>query len=260
MDLVEARARGFTVGSRHPWERARLSVAARLIARYVRLRPGDVVLDVGCGDTFVVESLARQHPETQFYAVDSAFTSDLIEVFRARMTVSNVQLSATLDGVPRDRRASLVLLMDVLEHVHDDVGLLDDITGRPCFGQETCLLITVPAYERLFSAHDRFLGHCRRYSRQRLGALIRDAHLSPIAVGHLFASLVPVRALQVIRERVSPRTGPHATGLARWRGGEALARVLTWILEWDGRLGLALLAWGVRLPGLSHFAVCKKSV
>ena len=43
MDLTEARARGFTAGSRHPWERARLALATRLIASYVP--PSDIVAE-----------------------------------------------------------------------------------------------------------------------------------------------------------------------------------------------------------------------
>ncbi len=259
MDLVEARSRGFRVGSRHPWERARVSLASRLIARHVPVRPGDVVLDVGCGDTFVAESLARQHPDAHFYAIDSAFTPELIEVFRARLTVSNVSLCASLDEVPIDCQVSLVLLMDVLEHVADDLGLLRDIAGRSYFGDETRVLITVPSYARLFCSHDRFLGHYRRYSRRTLETLIGAARLSPIEVGHLFATLVPVRVLQVVREGLSRPVEEPPTGLSTWQGSETLARILAALLEWDGRIGLALLNTGIRLPGLSNFAICRKS-
>lgn len=259
MDLVEARARGFSVGARHPWERARLSLASRLVARHVPPRSGDVVLDVGCGDTFVVESLARQHSKAQFYAIDSAFTPELIEIFRARLTVPNVTLCASLDEVPADRQASLVLLMDVLEHVEDDLGLLRDLAGRPYFGDATRVLITVPSYTRLFCSHDRFLGHYRRYSTRTLETLIGAARLSPIEIGHLFTSLVPVRVLQVVRERFSRPVEEPPTGLATWQGSETLARLLAALLEWDGRIGLALLNTGIHLPGLSNFAICRKS-
>src|SRR5437867_5246281 len=150
MDLIEARARGFEAAVRHPWERARLALVRRLIARHVTLEPGAVVLDIGCGDTFVVEALARAYPVAQFYAVDSAFTDDLIETFRARLSVSNVSLFASLDAVPLTTPASLVLLMDVIEHVPDDV----EFVGAVCRGRhvdaQTRLLITVPAYQSLF--------------------------------------------------------------------------------------------------------------
>lgn len=258
MDLVEAKARGFVESARHPWERARLALAARLIARHVTLSAGDTVLDIGCGDSFVVESLAKQYPDVRFYAVDSAFTPGLIAMFEQRLTVSNVSLFASLDDVPKDVSASLVLLMDVLEHVEDDHGMLRGLASHPSITARTRMLITVPAYAALFCSHDRFLGHFRRYSSTSFGALLAQARLTPVVSGHLFASLVPVRLLQVLAERIVPPP-QESTGLATWQGGESLARGLASVLEWDGRIALALLGLGIPVPGLSNFAVCRPS-
>lgn len=259
MDLVEAQSGGFEQSSRHPWERARLALAARLIRAHARPADGDVVLDIGCGDTFVVESLAREYPRARFYAVDSAFTPALMQTLRARMTVSNVSLFASLDDVPRDRPASLVLLMDVLEHVRDDRGMLSSIAHGPLVSAATRFLITVPAYAALFCSHDRFLGHYRRYSLATLQALVRDSGLAPVRSGLFFTSLLPIRVLQVVRERLMPPAGDPPSGLATWRGGEGTARLLARVLEWDGRVALALLSAGIRVPGLSTFAICRTS-
>jgi hypothetical protein len=259
MDLVEARLQGFAVASRHPWERARLALVSRLIARHAPVRPGDVVVDVGCGDTFVAESLARRYPDAMFYAVDSAFTPALIEVLSARLTVSNVSLYPSIDDIPSGQAAALVLLMDVLEHVEDDLGLLHHVTRHRCFSGSTRLLITVPSYTALFCAHDRFLGHHRRYTIATLNAVLNSARLLPIEEGHLFASLVPLRLLQLLREKVVGTQAHEVEGLAGWKSGETLGRSLASLLEWDGRMGLALLRLGVPWPGLSNFAVCRRS-
>lgn len=260
MDLVEARAGGLFQTSRHPWERARLSLVSRLIRQHSPVADGAVVLDIGCGDTFVVESLAREYPCAQFYAVDSAFTAEMMEEFARRISVPNVRLFASLDDVPDGRAASLVLLMDVLEHVRDDYGMLGGLVSSRLVDAGSRLLITVPAYSMLFCSHDRFLGHHRRYSMPTLNALLRGAGLSQLASGHLFASLVPVRLAQVLRERVVVPNAGAATGLATWSGTETTARVLARVLEWDGRLALALLRLGIHLPGLSTFAICRTSV
>ncbi|MEQ1727008.1 MAG: methyltransferase domain-containing protein [Vicinamibacterales bacterium] len=259
MDLVEVKSGGFAQTSRHPWERARLALVSRLIARYAPLAAGDVVLDVGCGDTFVVESLARAYPGVQFYAVDSAFTPELIDTFAGRMTVRNVALFASMEEVPAERPASLVLLMDVLEHVEDDRGMLRGLATGPLGTAATRFLITVPAYGSLFCSHDRFLGHYRRYSFAEFRALLGAAGLSPLSAGFLFASLVPLRIVQVVRERLVPPSQTPPTGLASWRGSETAARIMSAVLELDGRVSLALLALGLRLPGLSNFAVCRTS-
>jgi methyltransferase family protein len=258
MDLVEAGTRSFETGVRHPWERARLALVHRLIADNVTLRPGDAVLDVGCGDTFVVEQLAALYPSVDFYAVDSAFTDSLLQTYRARLSVPNVSLFQSLDAVRLAKPASVVLLIDVIEHVPDDVGFLRDLSARSCVNDETRILITVPSYSALFSGHDRFLGHYRRYSRRALRHLLDAAGLRPLASGYLFASLLPARVLQVLRERVVG-SNDSPSHLATWRGGELAARAIAAVLTVDGRLALSLARVGIRIPGLSNFAVCRKS-
>ena len=142
MDLVEAQARGFESVVRHPWEQARLSLVHRLIQRHASLGPGDVVFDIGCGDTFVAEELARRYPGVQFNAVDSNFTEDVINTLRTRLTVPNVSLFASLDSVPVSKPAALVLLMDVIEHVADDAAFLGGICQRAFVGRERTRLGT----------------------------------------------------------------------------------------------------------------------
>lgn len=258
MDLVEAKARGFEIVVRHPWEQARLALVHRLIRRHVRLQPGDVVFDIGCGDTFVAEQLARHYPDVHFNAVDSNFTGELIDAFRARLTVPNLSLFASLDSVPVSKPAALALLMDVIEHVPDDAAFLGGICGRPFVGDQTRLLITVPSFQSLFCSHDRFLGHYRRYSGTTLRALFSRVKLRCDEGGYLFLSLLPVRVLQVLRERVAG-SSDAPTDLATWGGGPAKARTLAALLTLDGRVSLALARVGIRIPGLSNFAICRKS-
>src|SRR5262245_46006833 len=116
MDLAEARARTDQSAARHPWEKARLVVVSRLLSQHAALEPGTVVLDIGCGDTYVVERLARDNPALQFYAVDTAFTDELIVDLQTRMQVRNVRLFHSLDHLPQPigQTVSAVLLMDVV--------------------------------------------------------------------------------------------------------------------------------------------------
>lgn len=257
MDLVEARARGFEAVVRHPWEQARLSLVHQLIQRHVHLRPGDTVFDIGCGDTYVAEELARQYPGVQFNAVDSNFTAELIDTVRARLTVPNVRLFASLEAVPVTKPAALVLLMDVIEHVPDDAAFLGGICRSAIVGDDTRLLITVPSFQSLFCSHDRFLGHYRRYSGRTLRALLQRVQLQCVEGGYLFSSLLPVRVFQVLRERVAG-SSDAPTDLATWGGGAARARRLAAVLTLDGRLAISLARIGIRIPGLSSFAICRK--
>jgi hypothetical protein len=262
MDLVEAKVRTSTASERHPWETARIAVVQKLIERYATLRRESLVIDVGCGDTFVVEQLARAYPDVSFYAVDTAFTAELIGLYRMK-TAANVQLASSLDAIvlPQRAAASLVLLMDVIEHIADDRAFLRDVGARPYVAAgQTRFLITVPAYQMLFSSHDVFLGHYRRYSTRTLRRCLEASGLDVLASGYFFASLLPIRVLQVLRERLTRRDrAAEVTGVANWNGGALSAWCVRQWLMFDAACARGLQQMGITVPGLSHYAICRKS-
>jgi hypothetical protein len=155
---------------------------------------------------------------------------------------------------------SLVLLMDVIEHIEDDTGFLTGLRARPYLDRETRLLITVPAFQSLFSSHDTFLGHYRRYSTASLRRLIERSGFKVLDIVYFFGSLLPVRVLQVVKERVFKLKPEQPTsGLVTWTGGRTTAAFLSGALALDARFSIALGKTGIRLPGLSNYAICVKS-
>jgi SAM-dependent methyltransferase len=62
-----------------------------------------------------------------------------------------------------------VLYIDVLEHIEDDRGEVEQAIQR--LSPRGHLIILSPAYQALFSAFDAAIGHHRRYSRRSLLAL-----------------------------------------------------------------------------------------
>jgi hypothetical protein len=262
MDLVEARARGYEAAVRHPWEAARVDVVGRLIRRHAPIGHGAIVMDIGCGDTFVVEQLAAEYSDAVFYAVDTAFTEELVELYRARLKNPRILPFPSLEAIvpPLDRPASLILLMDVIEHIEHARAFLADLRIRPYVGPGTRFLITVPAYQSLFCSHDTFLGHYRRYSNRTLRRDLRDAGFTVLDIGYFFSSLLPIRVLQVIKERLLGSRPDHRTsGLVTWNGGETTAALMRDALVLDARLSMRLTRVGLRLPGLSNYALCVKS-
>src|SRR5262245_21793480 len=99
MDLVEASERP-EGAPRHPWELARVDVVDRLLSRHACVPPGSIVLDVGCGDAFVVEQLARTRPQLRFHAIDTAFTAEQLHRYRSRLEAGNVSLLQSLEALP----------------------------------------------------------------------------------------------------------------------------------------------------------------
>ena len=71
------------------------------------------------------------------------------------------------DEIPfRDQRFDLICMFDVLEHIEHDTETLMAI--KKLLTKHGRILITVPAYQWLYGAHDEFLHHKRRYSANQL--------------------------------------------------------------------------------------------
>jgi SAM-dependent methyltransferase len=258
MDLSEAK--DLPPAHRHPWEIARLWVMRRLIQADVQLGAGDAVIDIGCGDAFVLAHLARAFPAARFFGVDSALSDEAIQQRQSGLP-PNVHLYRDLDALPPlDRPAALILLMDVIEHIEDDHGFLVGLRARPLVGAQTRFLVTVPAYQSLFGAHDVFLRHFRRYSNGQLRECLERAGLRVLEIGYFFSSLLPLRVLQVLKEHAGRTVEATGTGLSEYRGGPVMTTVISRVLIADAFTTLALQKLGIRVPGLSNFALCRTSV
>lgn len=257
MDLVEAKKRTLP-DNRHPWELARIEVVKKLIAKKVKLENGSVVLDIGCGDTFAVESIAENYPGVSFYAIDTAFTDEIISRFKSRIKNPNIFLFRSLDEI-RELPASpsLVLLMDVVEHIENDVDFLTKLVQKNYISRSTHILITVPAYQSLFCSHDEFLGHYRRYTNRMLKEHVWQAGLEVTAIGYFFFSLLPIRVAQKIKETIFT-PAKKTTGLAEWNGGKLVSAMFKNMLLADFACSFALKKMSINLPGLSNYAICKR--
>jgi SAM-dependent methyltransferase len=151
-----------------------------------RLLDGDArsVLDVGAGSGFFSRHLLATTRATEACCVDPSYEADRDEVeagkplhFRQRVETSD---------------ADLVLMMDVLEHVDDDVGLAAEYVAKVKPGAR--FLISVPAFQFLWSGHDVFLEHRRRYTLPQIEATVARSGLEVIAGNYYFGGVFPLAA------------------------------------------------------------------
>lgn len=238
MDLVELTSAG---EHRHPWELSRLDSLLRLLGED---GPWRDVADIGAGDCFVAAAL-RRTASGRVHAIDVHFEETGLRdgILRAR----------SVDDLP-DAALDCIVMMDVLEHVEDEGTLLT--AARRSLRADGLLLVTVPAYQFLFSAHDRHLRHFRRYRRQRLGHVLRRHGFRVDESFHFYASLFAIRLLQVGLARVAGERRQNGAGRWPFGGGHPVTRVIRTILDWDFRVCRFLARRRVRVPGLSVCAVC----
>lgn len=251
MDLVERRAGAFR---RHPWETARIDAVKKILGRLSLREPR--VLELGCGDAYVLGELRRTLAFREALAYDLYLTEELIGELRpVHPDIRFVGRQEELRGTEVD----LVLLLDVLEHIEDPATYLRQVV-RDRLARNGWLVVTVPAFQVLFSEHDRRLRHFRRYSREAIAQVVAAAGFEVVDSGYLFASLIPLRALELLKERLSPaRTEVDASGIGGWKGSNTLTGVLHRALCWDNQLCLAAHDLGFDVPGLSAWLTCRRS-
>jgi SAM-dependent methyltransferase len=228
---------------RHWWYRGRRRIIRAELDRLsvpARAR----VLDAGCGSGRTLEELGR-YGEVFGLELDPGAAS------KARDRNCGEVHIGRLEELPwEDGYFDLITCLDVIEHTPDDRVTLRELR-RVC-RPGGFLLVTVPAYQGLWSMHDVSNHHYRRYSRDRLRASARDAGWQVGRMtsfnGLLLAPAAAVRLAERRRLR-EPDSDykPELTLGPEW---------LNAVLEQPLRLEARWLARGRTMPaGLSLLAV-----
>jgi hypothetical protein len=222
----------------HWYYRAKLT-ALRTIIR--DLKPS-CALDVGGGLGFFSRALLKETDLTAATCVDPGYSADRDE------TVFGKRLSFRRHSDRSD--ADLVLMMDVIEHVPNDIGLVEEYAERVQPG--THFVVTVPAFMWLWSGHDVFLEHYRRYTLRSIERTLRAGGLRIERGCYFYAGLLPLVAAQRIADRLlrgenlAPRSGMRDYG--------AFLNALFWTIS---RVELSVFAAN-RIAGLTAFVRASK--
>ena len=151
---------------RHWWYRGRRRIIGAELDR-LPLPPGAEVLDAGCGSGRTLEELAR-YGEVHGIELDEGAASVARERGCGEVLVGRLEELPWGDGY-----FDLITCLDVIEHTPDDRVTLRELR-RVC-KPGGFLLVTVPAYQGLWSTHDVANHHYRRYSRGRLRAAAEES-------------------------------------------------------------------------------------
>ncbi|MFN3388837.1 MAG: class I SAM-dependent methyltransferase [Allosphingosinicella sp.] len=181
---------------RHWWYRARRRILADLIAREIALPQNARILEIGCGTGHNLEML-RAFGRVDGIEIDGAARA--VAARRLGHAILDAPLPA-LPGVP-ERAYDLVAILDVLEHVEEDVAALRSIARRLKPGGR--ILITVPAFPWMWSAHDEVNHHKRRYTRAALRKAVAEAGLKIEMLSWFNSLLFPLAAAARLAGRVT---------------------------------------------------------
>ncbi len=227
---------------RHWWYRGRRRIV-NAVLEGLEIGQDAELLDAGCGSGRQLDELAR------YGGVHGIELNPLGVASSHKRGYDDVQVSAVEEMPFEDASFDVATCLDVIEHTPDDVRSLAEL--RRVTKPGGALIVTVPAYQALWSRHDVVNRHFRRYRRKTL----REAALTAgwrVEYDTHFNSLYLAPAALV---RLALRTVPEA----QQRSELALTpSSLDSLLELPLRAEAALIRRGASLPaGLSLLAVLR---
>jgi SAM-dependent methyltransferase len=227
---------------RHWWYRGRRRVLERVIAQ-LRLPARARILDAGCGSGRNMVELAHHGTVT---GIELSETSVLLARERG---AGEVIEGSVLDMPFAADSFELAASLDVIEHLEDDLSALREL--RRVVVPGGALLVTVPAYQWLWSGHDEINHHHRRYTRRSLLHVAEQAGWEPVRTTYFNSLLLPVAiALRGLDRLSSSKTTESSLDL--W----VPPSPLNWLLERPLALEAASIGRRGRIPaGLSLLAV-----
>jgi SAM-dependent methyltransferase len=226
---------------RHWWYRGRRKVLERVVGD-LQLPADASILDAGCGSGRNMVDLARHGRVT---GVELSDTS----VRLARERNAGEVIEGSVLEMPFDADTfALAASLDVIEHLEDDLAVLREL--RRVVAPGGALLVTVPAYQWLWSGHDEINHHHRRYTRASLQRIGEQAGWRQVRTTYFNSLLLPAAIVLRVLDRFSRKTTESSLDL--W----VPPAPVNWLLERPLSLEAALIGRGGRIPaGLSLLAV-----
>jgi SAM-dependent methyltransferase len=230
----------YELEDRHWWFRGRRAAIWALIER-AGVDSAPHLLDAGCGTGRNLVEFGRLG---EAEGID--FSEQAVEFCHQRGLTGVRQ--GPVETLPFDSdRFDLILATDVIEHLRDDVVALTELRRVAARGGR--IVITVPAYQWLWSQHDVSLHHYRRYTTPRLRRAAVAAGWQPVLSTYFFTAMLPLVAATRIGRGLLGRHESSDLALSR--------AAVSQVLEAPIRGEAALIRRGARLPfGVSLGMVC----
>ncbi|PZU96169.1 MAG: class I SAM-dependent methyltransferase [Pseudanabaena sp.] len=184
---IELYQEMYSLERQHWWFLARRKILTGLISHYL---PQGQVLDVGCGTGFILEELQKSSNNYNAWGLDNA--EPAIAFCQQKKLTRITQGILGHDGLTK-HSFDMVMFLDVIEHLDEDEQAVE--LAKDYLSLVGKLLITVPAYQFLWSAHDQIHGHKRRYTKKKLIELLHKTGYEVSYISYFNTFLFPLIAI-----------------------------------------------------------------
>ncbi len=181
------------------WFLVRNRIVYELINNYCKIPENSTVLDIGCGTGGFTRFLNIQ------YNVIGIDSSQIALDYCRKRGLSNLYCGILDDFNFKNENIQIITLLDVIEHIENDVDILQK--SYDLLDNNGYIVITVPAYQWLWSNHDVLHRHYRRYTKKRLVELMQGSGFKVLYTSYfntlLFLPAVFLRFIEKITGKTS---------------------------------------------------------
>jgi SAM-dependent methyltransferase len=184
----------------HWWFVARRDVIKSVINMQVPQGSTSKILEIGCGVGGNVGLLSQsgQYRGIDMHKPAIDYCSEKYPQFEFQCT--------RVEDIPQEfnsNKFDSIYLLDVLEHIDDQVAILK--SAQNYLTPSGKILVTVPAFEFLWSPHDDFVHHVRRYTKAGLKKVLEDSGYRVERISYFNSILFPLALIQRLGMRLLNR-------------------------------------------------------
>ena len=172
---------------KHWWFQARKKIIDQIISS-INLKKKKNILDFGAGSGVNLDML-RKHGLVDIHEQNKYARAIIKKEKKIKNLYSTLKIKKNF--------YDLILLADVIEHVKQPKELLKDL--KKFLKKDGHILITVPAYQFLFSKKDKVLGHYRRYNKELLKTELSGFKVENISYFNTFLC-VPIIIITILNK------------------------------------------------------------
>ncbi|TFG13422.1 MAG: class I SAM-dependent methyltransferase [Promethearchaeota archaeon] len=197
------------------------------------------ILNMGAGTGADLEIINQYG---QVYVID--INKKALALIPSNLCVEKKLTDATNLPFPDDF-FDVICSFDVYEHIKDDTKAVSESLRVLKKGGH--LIFTVPAFNSLYSAHDKALNHYRRYSKKSIYILLKDTNFQYLSFWNTIL-FIPLALLRIFKKKSPPKTD-------YFNLPSRLEKLFLMILQIENNY----VNRGKILPyGLSLIGICKK--
>lgn len=189
----------FSLEEKHWWHISKRRIVQKLIEKYNTIS-NPKILDIGCGTGKNMEELQKLGV---VYGLDNS--QEALSFCRKR-GLNNLILGSAEKTHLKNNSFNIITLLDVLEHT-DDIKTLKEISR--ILTKKGLVIITVPAFNWLWSNWDVVLHHQRRYTIKNLKLTLEKNNFQVKKISYMYFFLVlPIFIIRIIKSIIFKKVYP----------------------------------------------------